>query len=354
MYTEGDYTITLQDPNGCPYNATLHLKSYPKTDDTEETVTLCYGETYDWNGKIYDASGDYSITLQDANGCDYTATLHLTVLDEITLPNVTADDITTICGKAIDVTAADAIIQAHIAAYDWVEQVVWEVLVNGKWEALTETAIDGKAETVTVRYTIQTACEDVTNTLTVVVEMPNPENDESLANVPAYNKYGGRLLTVDLRYIEDEFGWNVAEEDVTWYLVVEGGTDVAQGTGYYLTTEDGTPLPAGSYYALIEYPATSEGGCDVLLQTVILVVETQVGPMLAPTVVKPQDVVKLMNLNPDAVSTVRMYSAAGELMDTFQVTDKKETSFHAAHAAGYYIVDVQTETEKVSLRYIVK
>ena len=76
--------------------------------------------------------------------------------------------------------------------------------------------------------------------------------------------------------------------------------------------------------------------------------------MLAPTVAKPQELIKLMNLDPHSVSTIRMYSTTGELMDTFQVTDKKETSFHAAHIAGYYIVDVQTGTEKVSLRYIVK
>ena len=354
MYTEGDYTITLQDPNGCPYNATLHLKSHPKTDDTEETVTLCYGETYDWNGKIYDASGDYSITLQDANGCDYTATLHLTVLDKITLPNVTAEDIVAICGKAIDVTIADAIIQSHIAAYDWVENVVWEVLVDGKWIPLTNDAIDGGVETVTVRYTILTSCEDVTNILTVVVETPNPENSEELANAPAYNKYGGRLLTLDVKYISDNYDWNITEDDVTWYLVVKDGDDIPQGTGYYLTTEDGAPLEPGLYYARINHNAETESDCDMILQSVILMVETQVGPMLAPTVAKPHDVIRLLNLDADMISTVRMYSAAGELLDTFQVKDMKETSFHAAQSAGYYIVEVQTETEKVSLRYIVK
>ena len=91
------------------------------------------------------------------------------------------------------------------------------------------------------------------------------------------------------------------------------------------------------------------------MQTVILLVgETQVGLKLAPSVAKPQELIRLLNLDPEAVSTVRMYSATGELMDTFQVTDTKETIFSAAQTAGYYIVEVQTETEKVSLRYIVK
>ena len=315
---------------------------------------MCYGETYDWNGNTYKETGDYSVTLQDENGCPYTATLHLTILDELTLPNVTADDVVAICGKAIDVTIADAIIQSHIAAYDWVENVVWEVLVDGKWSPLTDEAIYGDKEIVSVRYTISTSCGNLTDTFDVVVQTSNPENTEEYANIPAYNKYGGRLLTLDLQYIVNTFGWNIAEEQVTWYLVVEGGEDIPQGTGYYLTTEDGAPLPAGSYYALIERPATSERDCDVVLQTIILVVEAQVGPSLAPTVAKPNELIRLLNLDPNAVSTVQMYSANGELLDTFQVTDKKEVVFHAAHVVGYYIVEVQTEAGKVSLRYIVK
>ena len=136
---------------------------------------------------------------------------------------------------------------------------------------------------------------------------------------------------------------------------MEDGDDVVVGTGYYLTTEDGSSLPAGSYYARINHEHVTPSECDGVLQTITLVVAaTEVGIQLAPSVAKPQELIRLLNLNPEAVSTIRMYSTAGELMDTFQVTDTKETSFQAAQSAGYYIVEVQTETEKVSLRYVVK
>ena len=36
------------------------------------------------------------------------------------------------------------------------------------------------------------------------------------------------------------------------------------------------------------------------------------------------------------------------------ITNQEETTFPAAELTGYYVVDVQTETEKVSLRYVVK
>ena len=76
--------------------------------------------------------------------------------------------------------------------------------------------------------------------------------------------------------------------------------------------------------------------------------------MLAPSVVKPSEVIRLMNLDPTTVSSVNVYSASGELLESFQVAETYDTMFNAAHMAGYYIVEVQTESDKVTLRYIVK
>ena len=45
-------------------------------------MEIPFGETYEWNGTVYAESGEYTITLQDENGCDYQATLILTVLPE--------------------------------------------------------------------------------------------------------------------------------------------------------------------------------------------------------------------------------------------------------------------------------
>ena len=73
-----------------------------------------------------------------------------------------------------------------------------------------------------------------------------------------------------------------------------------------------------------------------------------------PTVARPQELIRVLNLNADAVSTISIYSTTGDLISTFQVTNQEETTFPAAELTGYYVVDVQTETEKVSLRYVVK
>ena len=78
----GEYSVILQDVNGCDSVITLALTVYPQTQDTTEEVTIKFGESYDWNGETYSAAGEYTITLQDANGCNYQATLILTVLPE--------------------------------------------------------------------------------------------------------------------------------------------------------------------------------------------------------------------------------------------------------------------------------
>ena len=322
-----------------------------------ETDYLCPASTYEWRNHTYDAPGTYYDTVYYSLGCD-SVIYTLELLQYVnTLPAITADDIVAVCGKAVDVALADAIIKAHIASetlYAPNADVKWYVLSGNTYEELTNTAIDGTVTEVTLKYTVTTDCGVVESDPIVVTVVPNsPEHDDTLADIPAYNKYGGRLLTVDVKYIRETFGLEVTEDEVTWYLE-NGDNDIEQGKGYYLTTEDGTPLPAGQYYALINYQGKSNVECDIILQTITLVVETQVGPMLLPTVAKPDELIRVLNLDSDATSTITIYSSTGQQLDSFQVKDAKETSFNAAHVAGYYIVEVQTESDKVSLRYVVK
>ena len=72
----GVYVDTLS--NGV---ATLHLTILPQVEETTEEATICAGEQYTWqaDGKVYAESGIYSVTLQDINGCDSVVILHLTV-----------------------------------------------------------------------------------------------------------------------------------------------------------------------------------------------------------------------------------------------------------------------------------
>ena len=79
-YTETkEYTQTFKATNGADSIVTLKLTVLPehKPEVTEKTIE--YGETYTWHGKTYNASDKYTITLEDENGCEYQATLILTI-----------------------------------------------------------------------------------------------------------------------------------------------------------------------------------------------------------------------------------------------------------------------------------
>lgn len=77
--TAGEYTQEFTAVNGADSIVTLTLTIYPQTPDVTEDATIDIGETYTWNNQEYTETGTYTTTLQDANGCDYQATLNLTV-----------------------------------------------------------------------------------------------------------------------------------------------------------------------------------------------------------------------------------------------------------------------------------
>jgi hypothetical protein len=90
-HQSGEYSITLQDVNGCDSIVTLDLTVLPEVEETIETAIICAGDTYTWQGVSYAKSGDYSIRLQDVNGCDSVVTLELTVLPEVEIYEETVD-----------------------------------------------------------------------------------------------------------------------------------------------------------------------------------------------------------------------------------------------------------------------
>ena len=80
-YTQtGAYTYTITAANGCDSIVTLYLTINQSEVGTTEYDTICYGETYTWNGQTYSAEGEYSVTLTNTLGCDSTATLVLIIL----------------------------------------------------------------------------------------------------------------------------------------------------------------------------------------------------------------------------------------------------------------------------------
>ena len=77
FYQAGTYYDSLMTIAGCDSVYRLTLRVNP-TYTTEETVAVCQGEKFIWNGEEYTQTGDYRMTFA-VGGCDSIAILHLTV-----------------------------------------------------------------------------------------------------------------------------------------------------------------------------------------------------------------------------------------------------------------------------------
>jgi len=78
---EGTYTALYTAANGCDSTVTLTLQVIPFY-ETEIAATVCFGQTYNFEGTELAASGVYTATLTSTGGCDSVVVLSLTVLPE--------------------------------------------------------------------------------------------------------------------------------------------------------------------------------------------------------------------------------------------------------------------------------
>lgn len=362
----GTYYDTIPSlVTGCDSIVMLTLLVAP-TYNIKETIVLCDSELpYPFGEQLLTESGEYTETFQTVNGCDSVVTLTLTVYNTA-LPEVTPQDIVAICGKSIDITAAQTAIEASIsndASYAPNAQTKWLMLAGGNWTELEESAIDGQTETVTLKYVITSDCgEKESEPMIIPVEQPSPSNSEDMTNLPAVNKYNSYLLMIHLNDIQATYGWTISEEDVTWYQVAgdadplypdDNEKDTEVGKGYYYTT--GEQL-AGAYYALIRHAAADASDCPQSAMTEVITCATAATqtPALHPTVANPAQAIHVVNLDPAQQTEIRVYDTAGNLLDTYTTTDVKEFLLRAASQQGYYLVDVQSNGQKTTLRYIVK
>ena len=192
-------------------------------------------------------------------------------------------------------------------------------------------------------------------------------------NLPAVSKYNNRVLLLNINEIKDMFdGWTPAQDSVVWYRVVgeqdaayaayatwkrlpnAGDDEVLNPLGHYYNEPDGSTLKAGKYYALLLRP-TDLCDNDEIMRTVLLTCEADAsGPRLVPNVVRPNETLTLENLQPSEVNEIRVYSSTGQLVATYTAEQVSKFIFNAAHASGYYLVDVENKNNKVTLRYVVK
>ena len=266
---------------------------------SKDTVRTC-DKSYTWNGRVLTASGDYDSTFVNADKCDSVAMLHL-VLN----PSFFNEEEHSACNE-----------------YTW--RGTRYVKGGVYYDSL---------------YTVA-GCDSVYK-LTLHLTYDQHET------LPAVAKYGNMIVLIDKHKIDSMTKWDYKEEDVVWYRV---GQLAEIGKGYYYAT--GKPL-TGSYYAVIKIE--DESGCAKIGTTVVVNCDAVKGaPQLVPSFARPEEQMQLRNLDPDQMTTVRVYTAAGRLLHQYTVTNESTFLMPAEEESGFYMVEVQSEDTQITLRYIVK
>ena len=368
----GTYLDTAFYTTGCDsvyYELQLTVAD-PIARDTTIIDTVCVGT--EWQSRTQsvvitqDTIWDEQVRFKDAVNGDIDSTYHYNIhVFLTTTPAIDTDSIVAICGRAVDVTAADNFLTAAIEnepLYAPNAQVAWEQLENDLWSPISPDALAGNISEITVRYSITTDCGiALGEPIVVSVQMPDPSNTEAMANLPAVSKFNHYLLMINLNAIQNDLGWTLSEEDVTWYQVAgesdathpeDTEKDIEVGKGFYYTTGE---MLNGEYYALIAHHQTSASDCAETAATTILVcTASAAAPALQPTMASPEQDIYVLNLNPLMQTEIRVYDVEGNLLNTYTSTEAEQFIIRAASQQGYYIVDVQTDEQKTTLRYIVK
>ncbi|MCB9285731.1 MAG: gliding motility-associated C-terminal domain-containing protein [Lewinellaceae bacterium] len=80
--TSGNYSEVFTAANGCDSTVNLALTVHPNVETTIDT-SICFASTFTVGDSTFAQTGNYSVLLQSAQGCDSTVFLNLTVKDAI-------------------------------------------------------------------------------------------------------------------------------------------------------------------------------------------------------------------------------------------------------------------------------
>ena len=172
------------------------------------------------------------------------------------------------------------------------------------------------------------------------------------------------LLMLDVRTIQAK-GYFFGEENVAWYRVrgapdkIDEGVsadDERMATGYYLTIDQSFQC-TGDFYAVVDVSGSPSGLlCTGLMRSELVHYTSSAAPpapFLEPTMVRPSEPQRLLQLNPDHPTTVTVYDIDGQRLQSLSADGVERMSLQAEGGAGCYQVVVQNGDQRTVLRYII-
>ena len=308
----------------------LDLKVIP-VPTSVTTVTICQGQTYPWNGRELERSGEYTDTLQATScDCDSVATLLLTVTDA-------------------EVTAIEETV-CHDGSFDFGGRTLTE---SGVYR---DTVTDESGCMAITELTL-TVLPDYRRSYTAYFCAGTSYSDENFQGVTEEGTYTNPLTSTV----------GGCDSTVTITLIALGG-DTVRVTDSITTEElpytiDGTDITyeagtePGTYTDTVEISVSTEAGecSDVLIHTLVIDDVTAFNAaevkelILTPNPVRVHESVMVhLELTPEEREglTVQVFSSTGSLMRQF-TPDGEPITIDGLDAAGVYMVRIVDGLGKV-------
>ena len=304
---------TLTAASGCDSIVAVTITVKHST-ASEEYAENC--DSYVWRGNTYTASGDYTDTIPNIAGCDSILTLHLTI-------------------HHADSSSVEVVDTCNM--YTWHDSLYTR---SGVYYDTLQTAA---------------GCDSVCK-LDLTIVLPYQDT------LTIEHYYGDRIIMIN-RHEINALGWKLDSLDldhpefVKWYRIeASGDTTYLDGCdGYYYTMPNGDPISAGTYFAVITIEPGEGARCGAQGRTeTYTVTGAAPAPALLPSLARPGEDIRIINLNPMVKTDVRIYSADGLVQGSYTVSGEETYTIKAAGTTGFYLVELYNEGMKSTLRYIVK
>ena len=216
--SSGTYTFEVIDNNNCIVFLNADVED-AEILTSEATVESCI--TYEWNGTVYTSSGTYIYTTQNANGCDSTATLNLTISQSV--------------------TGTDT--QVHCDDYTWIDGITYTESNN------------------TAMFTLETTfgCDSII-TLDLTI-LPNASSDTVITSCDSY-VWNQTTFTQSGNYSFITTGSNGCDSIANLELTINQSNSIVdvQEHCYEYTWIDGITYTESNNTATYTY--TNVSGCD--------------------------------------------------------------------------------------------
>jgi hypothetical protein len=276
--TSGSYPVVLAgaNANGCDSTVTLNLTINQPTSSTV-TATACGSYTWAENGTTYTTSGSYPVVLAgaNANGCDSTITLNLTINN-----STTGTDVQTACGT-----------------FTWIDGNTYTTSNNTATHTIVGGAANGCDSIVTLNLTI--------NSLPTATAT---DNGDATITASAGNGY---------QWI-----------DCTTNSPVNGAT-----------AQTFAPTANGTYAVVV----SNASGCVDTSSCVVIDNVSIKETAAANIAVFPNPTHDNVTITMTATSaTVEVVDAQGKLLQTIEVTNGGKVDL-STYQTGVYFLRIQTE-----------